>query len=184
MGPRIETRRLLLRPPEISDAPAIARYAGDYDIAKMTMLIPHPYPVPAAEMWVLMRRAGWHNTENRHLIVQTREGEGGEMCGMAGIFRRSPDSEWEIGYWIAKPFWGRGLATEAGQALINYARDELAAQVVTAGHYDDNPASGRVLAKLGFRYTGEADEHFCLARRARANCLEMRLDLTAAPPTQ
>tara|TARA_R110000868_G_scaffold19588_3_gene84304 strand:+ start:2663 stop:3217 length:555 start_codon:yes stop_codon:yes gene_type:complete len=180
MGPRIETTRLLLRPPEMSDAPDIARYAGDYDIAKMTMLIPHPYPVPAAEMWVLMRRAAWEKSANRHLIIETRGETGGEMCGMAGIFRRTAQSEWEIGYWIAKPFWGSGYATEAGQALIDYARDELAAAVVTAGHYDDNPASGRVLEKLGFRYTGEACEQFCLGRLARANCLDMRMDLTAA----
>ncbi|WP_417488473.1 GNAT family N-acetyltransferase [Maricaulis sp.] len=180
MGPRIETGRLLLRPPEMSDAPDIARHAGEYDIAKMTMLIPHPYPVPAAEMWVLMRRAGWAGSANRHLIVQTREADGGEMWGMAGVFRRSRDSEWEIGYWIAKPFWGRGLATEAGQALIDYARNELAAPVVTAGHYDDNPASGRVLEKLGFRYTGKACEEFSLGRLAKANCLGMRMDLAAA----
>lgn len=180
MGPRIETERLLLRPPEMRDAPEIARYAGDYDIAKMTKLIPHPYPVPAAEMWVLMRRAGWGKSASRHLIVQTREADGGRMCGMAGIFRRSPESEWEIGYWIAKHYWGRGLATEAGQALIDYARHELAASVVTAGHYDDNPASGRVLEKLGFRYTGEACEQFCLGRLARANCLGMTMDLAAA----
>ncbi|WP_417482695.1 GNAT family N-acetyltransferase [Maricaulis sp.] len=179
MGPRIETTRLLLRPPEMSDAPDIARYAGDYDIAKMTMLIPHPYPEPAAEMWVLMRLAGWDKTANRHLILQTRDVDGGEMCGMAGVFKRSPEADWEIGYWIAKPFWGRGLATEAGQALIDYARDELAAQAVTAGHYDDNPTSGRVLEKLGFRYTGEACEQFCLGRLARANCLDMKLDLAA-----
>ncbi len=139
-----------------------------------------PCPVPAAGMWILMRLAGWDNTANRHLIVQTREAEGGEMCGMAGIFQRSPDSEWEIGYWIAKPFWGRGLATEAGQALVDYARNELAAPAVTAGHYDDNPASGRVLEKLGFRYTGQACQQFSLGRLARANCLEMTMDLAAA----
>lgn len=178
MGPRIETRRLLLRPPEMRDAPDIARYAGDYDIAKMTMLIPHPYPEPAAEMWILMRRAGWANTSNRHLVIESVDG--GAVCGSAGIFRRAPEADWEIGYWIAKPFWGRGLATEAGQALIDYARDELAAPVVTAGHYDDNLASGRVLEKLGFRYTGEACEQFCLGRLARANCLGMTMDLATA----
>ncbi|SDL63152.1 Protein N-acetyltransferase, RimJ/RimL family [Maricaulis salignorans] len=180
MGPRIETTRLLLRPPEMSDAPDIACHAGEYDIAKMTMMIPHPYPLPAAEMWILMRLAGWDSSANRHLIVQTQEADGGEMCGMAGIFRRSPDSEWEIGYWIAKPFWGRGLATEAGQALIDYARTELAAETVTAGHYDDNPASGRVLEKLGFRYTGKACEEFSLGRLAKANCLGMTMDLVTA----
>lgn len=180
MGPRIETRRLLLRPPEMADARDIARYAGDYDIAKMTMMIPHPYPLPAAEMWILSHLAGWDKSANRHLIVQTRDCDGREMCGMTGIFRRGADGDWEIGYWIAKPFWGRGFATEAGQALIDYARNELAAAVVTAGHYDDNPASGRVLKKLGFRYTGEACAQFSLGRLARANCLEMTMDLAVA----
>ena len=181
MGPRIETDRLILRPPEMSDAAPMSRYAGDYDIACMTSLIPHPYPKPAAEMWVLTRRAAWDKTENRNLVIQTRPGAGpGEMCGMAGIFRRGDAAPWEIGYWIAKPFWGRGFATEAGLALIAYARNELQTDKVTAGHYEDNPASGRVLEKLGFRYTGGAKEHFSMARMGKANCLEMEMDLTAA----
>jgi ribosomal-protein-alanine N-acetyltransferase len=179
MGPRIETDRLVLRHPEMRDAPDIVRYAGDYDIASMTASIPHPYPPPAAEIWVLIRNIAIQQSKNAHLIIDLRTSDGFEMCGMAGIFQRSPTSAWEIGYWIAKPFWRRGLATEAGQALIDFARDTLGTNRLTAGHYDDNPASGRVLEKLGFRYTGDAHAQFCLARLAKTNCLEMELGLEA-----
>ena len=177
MGPQIETPRLTLRQPEMRDAPFIARYAGDYDIASMTAFVPHPYPVPAAEIWVLIRNIASKTSLNAHLIIDIKSDDGVQMGGMAGIFKRTKDSDWEIGYWIAKPFWGHGYATEAGQALIDYARTGLKVDRLIAGHYDDNPASGRVLEKLGFRYTGKACEQFSMGRMAKANCLDMALDL-------
>jgi ribosomal-protein-alanine N-acetyltransferase len=184
MGPRIETPRLTLRQPEMRDAPFIAKYAGDYDIACMTALVPHPYPAPAAELWVLIRTIASQKSLNAHLIVDIKaggeDGESALMGGMAGIFKRTADSDWEIGYWIAKPFWGKGYATEAGQALVDYARNGLKADRVIAGHYDDNPASGRVLEKLGFRYTGQACMQFSLGRMAKANCLDMAMEFVAA----
>ena len=175
MGPRIETPRLILRHPEMRDAPFIAKYAGDYDIACMTALVPHPYPTPAAEMWVLIRNIAAQKSLNAHLVVDIKNDGDVQMGGMAGIFRRTPESDWEIGYWIAKPFWGKGYATEAGQALIDYARDGPKTDRIIAGHYDDNPASGRVLEQLGFRYTGKACNQFSMGRMAKAKCLDMAM---------
>ena len=169
MGPQIQTERLLFRLPELQDAVNIARYAGDLDIAKMTTRIPHPYPQPAVELWILTTRAGYRPGGN---LAMTIEHEG-EVIGGGGIFRRAPDRDWEIGYWIAKPWWGRGFATEIGRAMVDFATREYGAGRIIAGHYDDNPASGRVLEKLGFSYTGDAHIEFSMARLGRANCLEM-----------
>ena len=90
-----------------------------------------------------------------------------------GLFRRRPDRDWEIGYWIGKPWWGKGFATELGRGLVDFAAQEFGAGQIIAGHYDDNPASGRVLEKLGFAYTGDAHTEFSMARLGQANCLEM-----------
>jgi RimJ/RimL family protein N-acetyltransferase len=172
MGPRIETARCLLRLPELDDAPAVSKYCGDYDVAKNTARIPHPYPGLAAEMWVLITRASWKPQGNQSLTVE----HDGAVIGGGGVFRRRPDADWEIGYWIGKPWWGRGFATEIGQALVELGTKTLGADRLIAGHYDDNPASGRVLEKLGFRYTGEAEHLFAMARMGKARSLDMVLE--------
>ncbi|MHA6288077.1 GNAT family N-acetyltransferase [Maricaulis sp. CAU 1757] len=170
MGPVLETERLTLRLPELDDAAELARHLGDYDIARMTARVPHPYPALAAELWVLANRAAWRADGNQSLLVFDAEG----LAGGGGVFRRTPQSEWEIGYWVAKRCWGRGYATELGQALIGLAREQLGANRIIAGHNEDNPASGRVLEKLGFRYTGES-RSWCMARLAQVRTLDMTL---------
>jgi len=173
----LQTGRLRFRHPNMSDTRPISRYAGDYDIAKMTSSVPHPYPEMAVEMWVLARTIACSTSDNNHMIMELKTDDGFEVCGMAGLFKRNPASDWEIGYWVAKPFWGKGLATEAGQALIDYACKKHKASRVVAGHFHDNPASGRVLEKLGFSYTGNACNQFSMARMEKAKCLDMVLEL-------
>lgn len=169
MGPRIETQRCLLRLPELEDAPALSRYCGEYDVAKNTGSIPHPYPALSAEMWVMINRASWKPRGNQSLVVEHE----GALIGGGGVFRRTADADWEIGYWIGKPWWGLGFATEIGKALVELGTDTLGADRLVAGHYDDNPASGRVLEKLGFSYTGEAGELFAMARMRKTRSLDM-----------
>ena len=172
MGPRIETERLLMRLPEMGDAPNLSTYCGDIDVSRMTSRIPHPYPVLAAEMWVLATRAGWRPDGNQSLVIEAD----GETIGGGGIFKRSPESDWELGYWVGRPWWGMGYATEIGRGMVEFAHQALGAQRVVAGHYDDNPASGRVLEKLGFRYTGEARKVYAMARLGKARLLDMVWD--------
>lgn len=172
MGPRIDTERLMLRLPEMADAENISRYCGEFDVARMTSRIPHPYPVLAAELWVLQTRAAWRPGGNQSLTVEID----GQAAGGGGVFRRTPSSDWEIGYWIARPWWGRGFGTELGQTLIDFARAQLGAERIIAGHYADNPASGKILQKLGFEYTGEEPALFSMARLGRAPCKSMTLD--------
>lgn len=170
MGPRIETERLVLRLPEMSDAEDLSRYAGDIDIARMTARIPSPYPLIAAEIWILQTRAAWRPAGDTSFTVEHE----GRLIGGGGVFKRSARSDWEIGYWIAKPFWGQGFGTEIGAALMGYARQQLGAETIVAGHYADNPASGRILEKLGFAYTGEVLALFSMARMGKSPCKSMR----------
>lgn len=167
--PRIETERCVLRAPELADAPNLSTYAGDYDVASMTSSIPSPYPVLAAEIWVLGVRAGWGKRPNFSFTIEHE----GQCAGGAGVFKRNAKAEWELGYWIGKPWQGKGLATEVGRGLMRHAREVIGARKVVAAHAADNPTSGRVLEKLGFRYTGERDAYWAMARLGQVECVAM-----------
>jgi len=97
-----------------------------------------------------------------------------QLAGAIGFGGHDPKADPEFGYWIARPFWGLGYATEAGRAMIALARDSLRLKRIRAGHFVDNPASGRVLQKLGFRATGVAPR-FSAGRGENAPCREYEL---------
>lgn len=158
----ITTQRLHLRPFQESDARRIAFLAGDYDVAKMCGRIPHPYSYPAARAWV-EKQAEKRATGADIPFAVTTERDG--LIGACGINRLEGEYPiWEIGYWFGMPYWGLGYASEAAEALMWWAREALGAEVFTAGHFLDNPASGHVLRKLGFVPTGKG-ELFGLARQ-------------------
>ena len=100
------------------------------------------------------------------------------MVGSCGLGRR-PSGLVELGYWIARPFWGCGYATEASIALIDIARALGIAQL-EGSHFLDNPASGRVLEKLGFQSTGLIAPRLSCARGTEAQARMLRLSLTDA----
>jgi RimJ/RimL family protein N-acetyltransferase len=95
-------------------------------------------------------------------------GEG--LIGVIGAHRRSEDG-FEMGYWFGRPYWGQGFATEAATAFVTEAGKLGDLQ---AGHFVDNPASGRVLTKVGFAYTGETKPMFSLGRGESVACKRMR----------
>ncbi|HEY1960816.1 MAG TPA: GNAT family N-acetyltransferase, partial [Rhizomicrobium sp.] len=88
--------------------------------------------------------------------------------GGCGVHLRE-NGEWEFGYWIGKPYWGNGYATEAGRRLAVFAFDELKIAILTAGWFVDNPASGRVIEKLGCVRTG-TEERECRSRGHSVLC--------------
>lgn len=141
----LETQRLRLRAPRPEDVKAIAMLAGDRRIAENTAHIPHPYGIDDAERFVgsVNRRAG------EATFVITRDGV---LIGACGVDPRTEDAE--IGYWLGTPHWGRGYATEALHALIDYAFGDLNHETLAAGARVNNPASRRVLEKCGFQWTG------------------------------
>jgi RimJ/RimL family protein N-acetyltransferase len=92
-----------------------------------------------------------------------------------GVCGLHPRGEWEFGYWLGKPYWGKGYATEAAGRVVTFAFEELIAQKLKAGWYYDNPKSGRVLEKLGFKLTGEGARN-SLARGCKVDCHLVELD--------
>lgn len=163
-SPVIETRRLLLRAPGAQDVSRIATLAGDPDIARMTLRMPHPFGIDEAEAFVLTVAGQDPRRANTFLI----EHEDAGPVGVLGLFQGG-DRTPEVGYWIGKPFWGRGFATEALEGALVWAKRRWAKRALVAGHFADNPASGRVLEKAGFLYTGETRRQFSRARNADAD---------------
>jgi len=163
----IETERLKLRPLRMSDAGRVAHFCGDPHVGRMLAMTPLPYLDVAAEGWI-MTLAARRPLGREFVFGVDLVGEG--LIGAVGAHARGEDG-FEMGYWFGRPFWGRGFATEAAQAFVAQAR---ALGPLRAGHFVDNPASGRVLAKAGFAYTGETKPLFSLARGESVPCRRMR----------
>jgi len=171
---QIRTQRLVLRPPVIADAARVSLLAGDYDVASMTGTIPHPYSEQMAAEWLADVLKG----EEGVVFMIERDGT---LIGCTGY--RGFDADYaELGYWIGKPYWGQGFATEAVRALIAHAFDADGFAYLKAGHFADNPASERVIQKLGFMAQG-GEVRECAARGATTDCLTYRLDRAEALAT-
>jgi len=158
-SPVVETRRLLLRVPAPQDIPAIAWLANDPEVARMTKRMPHPFGPGDAEAFVVGVAA--QNPARAATFLIEHEDHG--PVGVLGLFE-DEDRVPEAGYWIGREFWGRGLATEALQGALFWASRRWKRRALMAGHFADNPASGRVLEKAGFLYTGETRRAFSRAR--------------------
>lgn len=167
------TRRLLLRPGFPEDAPALAAAIGDEAIVRNLASVPWPYRMRDAEAFLASPR----DPVLPSFLVFERTDGSPRLVGSCGLGRR-PSGAVELGYWIARPFWGRGLATEAGTALLDIART-LGFPSLEASHFTDNPASGRVLEKLGFEPIGIIAPRLSCARGAEIPARLMRLRLRA-----
>ena len=157
--PTLTTERLVLRPFVLADAPAVQRLAGDREIAANTLLIPHPYPEGAAEEWIK-----GHDEQSPNLIFAiTMRGvalsSAGEAMGAIGLHIEQKHRRAEIGYWLGVPYWGHGYVTEAARAVVDYAFSDIGVNRVFACHFTRNPASGRVLVKLGMQHEGTMRQH-------------------------
>jgi RimJ/RimL family protein N-acetyltransferase len=157
LQPTLQTRRLSLRPFELTDGEEVRRLAGDRAIADTTLLIPYPYEVGMAEEWILTRRPKFEAGEEIVFAVVLR-GSGG-LIGAMGLVIEGKFHRAEIGYWIGRPYWGNGYCTEAGQAVLEYGFQSLNLNRIHAYHFKRNPASGRVMRKIGMKHEGSSPQH-------------------------
>lgn len=166
----VRTERLLLRPGWPEDGAALAAAVDDAAIARNTAMIPWPYLSQDADAFLALPE----RADRPRLLVFRRTAGAPRLIGAADV-HDGAGGEPELGYWIARPFWGLGYATEAGRAMVELARRGLRLPRLVAGHALDNPASARVLAKLGFRLTGRVAERPSLGRGGPMRCAEMVL---------
>lgn len=167
------TPRLTLRPGWPEDAPELARAIAHEAVVTKLARAPWPYIEEDARSFLTRSRAP-HDPD---LLVFDRTGAQPRLIGGIGIDLEAEDGP-ELGYWIAPSAWGRGYATEAGHAVIHIARDALGLPRLHSGHFVDNPASGRVLRKLGFRPTGRVVQRHSRARGHAVACVLFELDLS------
>lgn len=150
--PDLRTKRLLLRPFTLADAPHVQRLAGAPEVADTTLSVPYPYGEGMAESWIaghadrFLYRTG--------VIYAITLHEESSICGCVSLGMTPPHSRAELGYWLGVPFWGRGYMTEAAAALVDYGFRGLSLHKITSSHFTRNPASGRVMQKIGMMREG------------------------------
>lgn len=165
------TDRLLLRPGWIEDAPALASAIADEMIVRNLATAPWPYRLRDAEAFLAQPR---DPVLPSFLIFQRTDGAP-RLVGSCGLGRRASGLV-ELGYWIARPHWGQGFATEAGRAVVEIART-LGLGQLEGAHFVDNPASARVLEKLDFQPVGITAPRMSCARGIEAQARLLRLVL-------
>jgi RimJ/RimL family protein N-acetyltransferase len=151
--PTLITDRLVLRAFTLADALEVQRLAGDRDIAATTLRIPHPYENGMAEQWI---RTIQSKFENGEAIVWAITGkQDNQLMGAIGLEIHQVHESAELGYWIGKPFWGQGYCTEAARAVVHYGFEQRRLNRIKAHHFATNPASGRVMRKIGMSREGK-----------------------------
>jgi ribosomal-protein-alanine N-acetyltransferase len=144
-----QTERLFLRLPRAADISYFITLLGDFAVAKNLSRVPHPYTEDDACDFMIRASVGWvGGTEFSFTAVRKADGCFIGMCGL------HPARDWQLGYWVGKPYWGQGYATEMAARVTAFGFEEKGAEQLKAKWFHDNPASGRVLAKLGFQPAG------------------------------
>lgn len=149
----LETTRLKLRPYSHDDIAELVTLIGAREVAATTLRIPHPYTEKDAHEFIAML----HDDSECRFAVTLRDD--GQLIGGIGLRLAPQHRHAELGYWLGVPYWGRGYATEAAREMLRYGFEDLRLHRIFASHFKNNPASGRVLRKLGMRYEGCQREH-------------------------
>jgi RimJ/RimL family protein N-acetyltransferase len=155
--PTLNTERLVLRPFTLADAADVQRLAGDRAIASTTLNIPYPYEDGMAEEWI-----GTHQErfESGNLIsFAIVRAQDDTLLGAIGLFIEQQHRHAELGYWVGKPYWSNGYCTEAARTVVDYGFQILDLNRICARHLARNPASGRVMVKVGMSYEGCMRQH-------------------------
>ena len=133
------------------DAPTVQALAGAWEIADTTLTVPHPYPSGAAEAWIASQAPAWEAGHRGGFAILSTDDT---LVGAIGLALTPAHAVGELGYWIAVPAWGRGYATEAACAVCDFGFGALGLHRIQARHLVRNPASGRVMQKLGMQREG------------------------------
>jgi len=151
--PRLETDRLRLRPFVAEDAVQLAELAGAREIADTMISIPHPFSIAAARTTIEANAANFQSGRSIHFAI---EGKGAARLDGCVELRHvdSEHSQAELSFWIGKPAWGHGYASEAARVVVRFGFDDLDLNRIYAYHMVRNPASGAVLRKAGMKQEG------------------------------
>nr|WP_315031970.1 GNAT family N-acetyltransferase [uncultured Chryseobacterium sp.] len=143
--PILETERLILSSLEEKDIPFIVEYLQHRIYSDLTSNIPYPYTENDAKFWLKMAKEAFEENSGYTFGIRNKEGQ---IIGAIGLHDREDDKA-ELGYWIGIPYWNKGYVTEAAQAIVDFGFKELNFNKIFATHFIHNPASGRIMEKIG-----------------------------------
>ena len=155
--PTLETERLRLRPFSLTDVGTVQALAGAREVAATTLNIPHPYEDGMAEAWIRTHAPAYEADEQATFALTLKQTD--ELVGAIGLMIHRAHARAELGYWVGLPFWNRGYATEAAQAVLRFGFGDLDLNRIFAQHLVRNPASGRVMQKAGMRHEARLRQH-------------------------
>lgn len=164
---QIRNKRLILRSIRKDDWELIFRLGGDRDIASTTSL-PHPYPEERAKEYVDRQPKSYKEGQSVNFAICAKDeklakeigSKKDELMGIVGFYLNLPNKRAELGYWLGKPFWGKGIMFESAKAIMEYGFDHLQLNRIYANHIKHNLASGQILKKLGMQFEGTFSQHF------------------------
>jgi RimJ/RimL family protein N-acetyltransferase len=163
--PTLETARLVLRPFRLADAEAVTELINDPVVSDTLETIPYPYYREYADHWIGTHESLFDEARELHLAVELRESS--ELLGAVALLFKDRHGPPHLGYWLGRRYWGRGYATEAVRAIVQYAHRQLGAATIAARCMIDNPASVAVLARVGLRRVGRCPQPVIKGGRAR-----------------
>ena len=156
--PSLHTDRLFLRPFTLADAPELQRLIGAREVASTTLNVPHPYEDGMAEHWISAQKFKFDEGQGLSFAITLRDRPG--LIGGIGLNLTPSHHHGELAYWIGVPFWSRGYCTEAAAAVVRYGFDVVKLHRIHAAHMTRNPASGRIMQKIGMTYEGCLRQHY------------------------
>ncbi|MEI8233679.1 MAG: GNAT family N-acetyltransferase [Verrucomicrobiota bacterium] len=171
--PTFNTKRLVLRPFTLEDAPNLLRLVNAPEIAATTLHIPHPYPPDLAQTWIRQHARMFEAREGAIFAILQRRNA--TLVGCVGLGCEPENRSAELGYWIAVPYWNRGYATEAARMVAAFGFAYFGLHRIKSCIFGSNPASGRVLEKIGMRYEGRRREHLFKEGRGFEDIVEYGL---------
>lgn len=155
--PTIQLERLTLRPFRLDDAKVVQELAGDTYIAEMTLYIPHPYEDGLAEEWIRTHFDNFNEDRSLELAIVHKEEK--YLIGAICIGCNKKFDHGELAYWIGRKYKNNGYCTEAAKGIVKYAFEEMNLNRIYARYLGKNPASGKVMEKLGMKYEGLLRQH-------------------------
>ncbi|HEY6978063.1 MAG TPA: GNAT family protein [Chitinophagaceae bacterium] len=164
--PELITKRLKLRRIQLSDVPSLLKYVNNKKISDQILNIPFPYQEEDAIYRLNFIIQGFQN-KDRYVFAITLKDEN-ELIGEIGLHIEKDNNNAQFGYWVAEPFWGKGIATEATAAILKFGFEKLNLHKIYATHYPGNKASGKVMLNNKMIKEAELKDHYKINNRYRS----------------
>ena len=163
----IKTERLALKKISGRYKADLVSLIGDWEVSKWLSRVPYPYSEKHAEEWISMvSESSW----NLNIF------DSGRLCGGVGLTKLEDLRQFELGFWVGRNSWGKGIATEAARGLIEATSESLRSTSIVASYMQGNAGSANVLDKLGFKESGSG-QIFCISRQEKVDCIYLRLEV-------